>query len=678
MHRPRPSRDNYSNNSSSSATGRAPGGAASQHQQQPLRDEFAEFDFDDADGLDDAAIDAELDALADEAEATGHAASYVTTGSARSGSGGGGGGSNVTGTVGSASGSAPGHAAVAPPDADMDGGENEGEDVEVGEVEAPRFTKSMHRLPSSAVHALKQQARPTAAHSPEPVLDVPRALQTILELVERPSSAVAAAFSLAPGVAPTPPRPVPVPAGLQASVMDPLIDSFDPALQRALASGDAQALHAIRGRRDEQSVEDFLRGREVVVEAGRSNFSLGDSRFSPTERSGALDPDILHSVALTGATESALASGRKAAVQISLSELMDVAGKYHERAMEQQLALHGALSSPLAKRALPNVSARSESASALKSRQLKELEAIFEAIEARGHPRAFHYTLMLNAYGREGFVGDAERLFADMLASKDDPVAEKVGHFFPDAVACNSMVAMYDRTIRLYARSHRAEADKYTEAARQVIRTMTQHNIRKDNRTYTAMMSLLCNQLPYATAERSRALLRESLELFEYMQSVRGGGVKPNRRTFAVLVQGFAISGDHLAAKTLVESMMTAHQIFPTMAVMNGWLRAAAFGAGKDVPTSGNVDVTPVQGIVSLMKQFHLVPNEHSVVSVIRGLAQAGQVQKALELVSRAESSRVTTARQWTKRARIVCFANVWRASQPTQAQCVLFFDAHS
>ena len=204
-------------------------------------------------------------------------------------------------------------------------------------------------------------------------------------------------------------------------------------------------------------------------------------------------------------------------------------------------------------------------------------------LEARAKPSVFHFTLMLNAYAREGFVADAERLFRDMLASKDDPKAHKLATFFPDPTACNSMIHMYDRTIRTYVRAQRAEADKYTEAARQVIRTMTRHNIPKDVRTYTGMITLLCNQLPYATPERSQTILRESLELFEFMQSVRGGSLIPNRRTYAVLAQALALSGDHAGAKSLVESMMASDgraKIFPTMALMNGWLKAAAYACG--------------------------------------------------------------------------------------------------
>ena len=510
---------------------------------------------------------------------------------------------------------------------------------------------------ASSLAASSASLAPTAPSPPLPTLSIPHALRTILELVDRPTSAVEAAFSkTAKHLPPKLPKPRRVPASVQIGVMDDVIDSFDPTIARAKA-GDPEALADWQRRRDTDSVEQFLAGREVVVEESSpyGNFSLGDSRFSPTEHSGSLDPDILHSIVVQGASETDLKPARRTAIQISLSELMDVAAKYQQRAVEQSHTLHTTLSSPLAKRALPNVSARSESASALKSRQLKELESVFDVVEARGWPTAFHFTIMINAYAREGFVADAERLFADMLASKDDPVATKRGNFFPDTTAANSMIDMYSRTLREFIGSRSKEAEKYTEAARAVIRTMSSNNIPRDGRTFTSMMHVLCSQVVHSTRERGAALIKESLELFEYMQTPAGGGIRPNRRAYAILSQALTIQGDFLAAKALLVRMMTSRQIFPSMAIMNGWLKAAAYAAGRQVvlPADGHVgkslaskpDLTNIQAIVSLMRAYHMAPNEHSVVSVMRGLAQTGQVQAALELHNRLEDGSLGAAR---------------------------------
>ena len=522
---------------------------------------------------------------------------------------------------------------------------------------------SVSRAPRTSSPSASTPSHPSSARTmleSQPKVNISRALMQLVDLSEAGSpSAVGAAVSTTQrGM-----RAERVPASLQAAMNDDLLRSFDPAPDSTSFSPGAPSTE----------LASFLSGREVIDSPsdGENRIEIsGVGEFRPTKNSGKLDsryeldPDVEYALSgwmddtalVPGRTETELEVARKSSIQLSLSSLLTTASEYQSRAVERDDALRRSTTSPLSPRTLPNVSARSSSSRALKTRELREMEAVFEVLEARAFPRTRHWTIMIHGYGREGFVADAEKLFSDMLESGlEDARLQKVpgAAFFPDVVTCNAMLGVYANAMKRFTVPP-SERAALLEKSRGIFRTMSLHRIQKDIVTYTSMLNLLGNELVRTPVPLERTkLLKEAIELFEYMQTPAGGSLYPNRRTFSVMSQAFAAAGDHTAAKTMMESMVRTHALFPSMAVMNGLLKATAYGCGRivpvstsdfTIPSSTKCNVEPIMDVVRMMKGYRMEMTEHSVASVIAGLAQAGQVQTAKDLHDHLADGSLGTA----------------------------------
>ena len=503
----------------------------------------------------------------------------------------------------------------------------------------PPFTTGTYSLVRSTAtaHGLSYDKRvgakslqPRSELDRKPKIPVLNTLSQLVDLADGKNSSI-------PTV--TPQR---VPATLLASVQDDLLAAFDP-------TGKTKS------NTEDGTLEDFLEGREVVVDRKGTNFSVDGSTFAISERGG-FDLEQHRDSILTdldptkqGRALEKLEAARQASVQQGLTNLLTVAAEYHSDSIirRDELLARTASSPLLAIRKLPTVSASDPSSSHLKSRELRQLESVFEVLEARGFPRTIHHSLMLSALGREGFVADVEKRFREMIESKNDKAPYKYGSFFPDTIACNTVLGVYSSVSQRFHQSYE-ERLHTLEKARGIFRTMTEHGIKKDVVTYTTMMHLLGTHLrlsPVTTfASAPNSCMKEILELFEFMQTPRGGSLKPNRRTFSVVLQALAQTGDQESSRAMIENMMRTYEIFPSIGMMNGLLKATAYGCGRYVSLPAadgssssssppSCDVEPIKNLISLMKRLHIEPTEHSVASVIKGLAEAGQVQTAKELV---------------------------------------------